>query len=103
MNLKIGATSYKVFFDPDPISEDTSHVSGSISFRESTIKVDSTMSKQRQYQTLVHEVFHGILNNFDVEDDEHITTKLANGIYGFIVDNADFVKEILKNDKKIKA
>jgi len=102
MYLKIGATTYKVVPEPDPRTEKGNECGGNISFQDSIIKVDSNYSKQKQMQILMHECLHGLWNYLDIVDDEHITIKLANGFYGFILDNKEYIKDIMKEDEKIK-
>ena len=103
MNLKIGGTTFKVKYIPDLQSpEDNSQLNGRITWLDCMIRIREGLSKQKTNQVLVHEAMHGILNDYYIEDEnEGIVVKMANGLYAFIVDNADFIKDLIKHDQKI--
>lgn len=102
MNIKIGGVQYKVNYTDDLRDESGKRVSGTFHGDQSGIYVATDISKQKQYQVLIHEIMHGIISHFNIEDDEHITHKVANGVYAFIVDNATFVKGLIKHDEKLR-
>ena len=104
MYLKIGGTTYKVVVVEDlcdPINN--AKLNGRITWTDSKIRVCSKIKKQKRNQVLIHEAVHGILDDYYIEDEnEGVVVKLANGMYAFIVDNADFIKDLIKHDQKLK-
>jgi len=102
MNIKIGGQIFKVNFINDLRDETGKRVNGTIKTDQCTIDIATDVTKQKQHSILIHEVLHGIHTHYDVEGTEHIVAKIANGIYAFIVDNADFIKEIIKTNQKLK-
>ena len=104
MYLKIGGTVYNIQHIPDLKSpEDNSRLNGRIIWIDCLIKLREGMSKQKDNQVLIHEAVHGILENYYIEDEnEGIVVKIANGLYSFIVDNADFIKDLIRHDQKLK-
>ena len=59
MDLKIGNRRYKVLFQPIEDEE----VDGYINYTQSEICIDSTIAKDFQQETLLHEVLHGIVDD----------------------------------------
>ncbi len=102
MNLLIGGIQYKIDFVDDLRDETGKRVNGTLKTDQSTIDVATDVSKQKQYSILVHEAMHGIQLHYDVDGDEHIVTKIAGGMYAFIVNNASFIKELIKHDEKLR-
>jgi len=104
MYLKIGGTVYEIEYIPNLKSpEDNSSLNGRVTWTDSKIRVRKGLGRQRKNQVLIHEAVHGILEDYYISDeDEGVVVKLANGIYSFIVDNADFIKGIIKYNEKLK-
>ena len=102
-NIKIAGTQYALkFIDNLRSIESGQKISGYISHKYGYIKIDTDLAKQITNQVIIHEMVHGLEEHFNLETNEDITVKIANGIYGLIVDNADFFKELIKYDEKLK-
>ena len=103
MNIKIGGTTFSIKHVPDLQSpEDNSSLNGRITWADCLIQIREGLSKQKVNQVLVHEAMHGILNDYCIEDEnEGVVVKIGNGVYSFIVNNADFIKELIKHDQKL--
>ena len=102
MNFNIGGVIFKVSFVDDLRDETGRRVNGLISTDQCKIDVATDIVKQKQDSVLIHEALHGIHTHYDVEGGEHIVTKIANGMYAFIVENPEFIKEMIKTNGRNK-
>lgn len=93
--VRIGGINYAVEYENRLMNDDGQGLSGQISYRHATIKLDTNVQdEQGKKQTLLHEIMHGIAEHFDlpVRTDEDTIDKLAKGLYMVIVDNPNMFK-----------
>lgn len=102
MNIKIGGGIYKVSIVDDLRNKDGIRVDGILHADSHDISIASDISFRKQQETIVHEILHGIISYFNIEDNESVTTRVAYGIHAFIVDNPDFIKGLINEDRKAK-
>lgn len=102
MNLKIGGRIYKVNIVDDLRQENGQRCNGTLHGDSHDISVASDISVIKQQETTIHEALHAIINYFVIEDNETITSQVANGIYALIVDNPDFIRKIMNDYKKAR-
>lgn len=94
-NIRIGSTDYEINFSDEPIILDGKVCYGMIDFDFGTIKLNkSIQGKQKLEKTFLHEVFHGMFKeqNIEIEDEEEIVEKLAISLYQLIRDNQELFK-----------
>ncbi len=101
MHLKIGGIVFKINFVDDLRDESGKRVNGIIKTDQCTIDVATDITEQKQHSVIFHEALHGIHTHYDVDGGEHIVTKIANGLYAFIVDNPVFIREFIKHNEKL--
>ena len=103
MNLKIGGLKYKLVYVKDLRDiKDNSKLNGQIRWDDCRVDIDADISKQKQNQIIIHEVFHGILDDYCIEDVENVVRKIGHGIYEFIVQNPKFIRGIIEHDESLK-
>jgi hypothetical protein len=86
--IKIGGITYNVSTNKDDYLNGADLL-GEISYTDQTLFVRSGLGKERQYNTFIHEVVHGILYEMGHKDynDESLVKPLANILYQVIKDN----------------
>ena len=103
MNIKIGGLEYKLRYVKDlRDKKDNTKLNGQISWDDCFVEIDKGICKQKQNQVILHEGIHGILDDYCINDEEIIVRKIGHGIYKFIDDNGEFIKGMIKHDKKLK-
>ena len=103
MNIKIGGLEYQLRYVKDlRDSKDNTKLNGQINWDKCIVDIDSDISKQKQNQIIIHEAFHGILDDYCIDDVENVVRRIGHGIYKLIVDNGEFIKGIIKHDRKLK-
>ena len=100
MKLKIGGRIYKVSIVDDLRQDDGKRCNGTLHGDSHDISVASDISIIKQQETTIHEALHAIINYFCIEDNETVTSQVANGIYALIVDNPEFIKKIQNDYRK---
>ena len=60
---------------------------GQTNFKKSKITIDSNLDKQRENQTLVHEIVHGLFYEAGIEDDEDKVNRLGLVLHQVLTDN----------------
>jgi len=92
--IKIGGITYKIIYIDTPCSEDM----GRTEVVSSTICIYTrNVSKQKQEQTLVHEILHAMLHEAGLDDEvnnESLVAPLANMMYQVLKSNEYMIKEI---------
>lgn len=84
--VKIGGITYAVE-QHDHLGADHG-LCGQIHYEKAIIKIDSAMSSEKQEQTLVHEILHGIFHEAGFrEQDEDQINRVANVLYQVMKDN----------------
>jgi hypothetical protein len=80
-SVKIGCYNYKINITDEPIIiNNSTNYSGCIDYVNHEIKIKKDMSGDYIKQTLWHEITHGILDYFDIEDTETDHEKIVNVI-----------------------
>jgi len=100
--LKIGSSWYDVEYVDDLRDEQNRLLFGRIYQGIRLIKISKACSYQTMLQTLQHESTHGVMWEYGIDDAEDLVEPINNGFYAFIIDNPEFIKEILKHAERIK-
>jgi len=100
--LKIGSTYYDVEYVDDLRDEKNRILFGRIYESYRLIRINKNCSYQNMLQTLQHEGEHGIMWEYGINDKEKLVTPLSNGHYAFIIDNPEFIRQILKYAGRMK-
>ncbi len=79
---------------------------GEFNVNKGTIKIatrlrdsDNLIDKSRTLTVLLHEIFHGVVYHYigdSIEDEEHIVTQMAKGVYQILVDNPELTKMFIE-------
>jgi len=91
-SIRIGSCDYDVEFTDNPIIVDRKECFASIDYNKHLIQIDKTLGdNQTQEQSFLHEVFHGIARerNLEFEDEELVIDELARGLHRIIRDNPE--------------
>lgn len=89
--IKIGPMEYEVKKIDEPILLDNQVCNGIIDYENLSILIYKNRAIQKQEETFIHEVLHGIINerNLILEDEEMIVEELSKGLYQVIKDNKE--------------
>ncbi|MGX4600259.1 hypothetical protein [Faecalimicrobium sp. JNUCC 81] len=92
--IKIGSMEYDVIKTDQAILLDNKVCNGIIDYEDLVIKISTDRSIQRQEETFVHEVLHGIIRdrNLILEDEEMIVDEISKGLYQVIKDNPEIFR-----------
>lgn len=95
--IVISGMEYEVIMTDEPLFDGNTRAYGRIDFENKKIIIDKTLrEKQGHFQTLLHEIIHGIVNDRDIDftcdDEEVIVEQLARGFYQVIKDNPEIFK-----------
>ena len=86
--IRILTTDFKLnFVERLRDKEGVNSLRGDICYSHPEIRIDTEQSEQLIYQTIWHEVLHGIADQMDVEMAEGIVIKLTNGLVSVLRDN----------------
>lgn len=102
MHIKIGGIQYKVSFVDDLRDETGKRVNGTLTTDMCKIDIATDVAEQKKHMIILHEVVHALNSYFDVDCGEHIVVKMGYGLYSFIVDNVEFIKEVIKTNERSK-
>ena len=101
--LKIGSSWYGVEYVDDLRDEQNRLLFGQILQERRLIKINKKRSGyQTLLQTLHHESEHGIMWEYGVDDVEDLVESISNGNFAFIIDNPEFIREILRYAERMK-
>ena len=101
--LKIGSSWYGVEYVDDLRDEQNRFLFGQILQESRLIKINRKRSGyQTMLQTLHHESEHGIMWEYGVDDVEDLVESISNGNFAFIIDNPEFIREILRYAERMK-
>ena len=103
--VKIGSSYYDVEYVDDLRDEMDRILLGRIFRSLCLIKINKGVcGYQSMLQVIHHETTHGIMDEYGIEDvkDLDLVTPISNGNYAFIIDNPEFIREILKHAEEIK-
>jgi len=102
--IEIGSSLYDIEY-VDGIRDDYGKaLGGRIWLAHHLVKVDRNASYQTMLQVIHHEATHGIMWEYAIEDtkDSDLVTPISNGMYAFIINNPEFIREVLKYTERIK-
>ena len=94
-SIRIGSSDYKVEFVEGHLVLDNQTCYGVIEYDNNIIKINkSIQSEENQKKTFLHEVFHGVFKeqNIEVDNEEELVEKLAISLYSLIRDNPELFK-----------
>lgn len=100
MVIKVGGIDYQVIFK-DKLKDHKKKVWGMTNYEKGIISINTTLSEQKTYQTLIHEVTHAMFHEAGLDDyanDERIINPLGNIVYQFIKENPELVSLINNSD-----
>ena len=101
--LKIGSSWYDIKYVDDLRDEQNRLMFGQILQGSRLIKINKERNSfQNMLQTLYHESEHGVMWEYGVDDVEDLVESISNGNFAFIIDNPEFIREILKLAERIK-
>lgn len=92
--IKIGSMEYEVIKTDKPILLYNEACNGIIDHENLFIEISINRATQKQEETFIHEVLHGIIRerNLILEDEEMIVEEIGKGLYQFIKDNPEVFK-----------
>ena len=79
--INIGGHEYEILVTELKHENPRKELYGRHLVRNSEILINSKINKERQVETLIHEVIHAILVNAGHEHDEGIIDALSNGLF----------------------
>ena len=92
---KIGGTDYRIKRVNELTDTETGiELFGNIESAECVISICTKYPRQRQILTEIHELFHGISNEYNLGWNEKTTSLYAAIFYAFIKDNKQLVREL---------
>jgi len=77
VSINIMGIPYQMEYVREPIIQDGATCGGQIDFWNRKIKIAETPNAEDMFQTILHEVLHGIANAVHMEMDENSTDILA--------------------------
>ncbi|MEX0380452.1 ImmA/IrrE family metallo-endopeptidase [Leuconostoc sp. MS02] len=89
-SIKVGAIDYKIEIVHLENNEDGDTLLGHCDYVTNTIQINEKSSKERQEQTLYHELVHAILfesSNVEFEDNERLVDSLGLMLHQIIKNN----------------
>lgn len=92
--IKIGSMEYDVIKTDKPILLDGQVCNGIIDYENLFIEISTNRATQKQEETLMHEILHGIMHerNLILEDEEMVVEEISKGLYQVIKDNPEIFK-----------
>ena len=97
--ITIGSSYYRVLYVDDLKDEKGKRLFGRIWQDKKIIEINKGCSYETQLQALLHENLHGICWEYVIDDDEDLVEPMSNGFYAFIINNSEFIREILRYAK----
>ena len=103
MDIKVGTFVYDLQETDKPILFNHEECAGLIDYEHMTIDIKSDLELQRKKQTMLHELFHAIIQEYaiDIEDvdEEYLVDILGVAMFQVIKDNKELINYIGKGDK----
>ncbi len=93
--LKINSTTYIIKKYKRIIEQGNVVLHGDIKHDMQYIRIATEYPLPKQLVTLLHEAFHGIDEEYGLELDEDLIDRIAKAFYAFMLDNKEFIKEII--------
>jgi len=100
MNIRIGTFNYNFEEVIEPIIRNFNQCDGEIDYRNLTISIDGKLTHQKKVRTLMHEIFHGMIKEYNIDigelDEEYLVDNLGIATYQVIKDNSKLIDYIRK-------
>lgn len=93
-NIRILGLSYPVAMESN--EHFVNHANGIINCDEQFIRIADTLGPDKEKETLLHEVIHGVSFAMCSDLSEHQVRSMANGLYSVLKDNPKLVKYLLE-------
>jgi Zn-dependent peptidase ImmA (M78 family) len=93
--VRIGSVIYDVVFTENNLVANGKECYATIDYNFHTIEINTKLAdSQKHEQSLLHEIFHGILHDrgIELDDEESIVEALALGMHQIIKDNPEMVQ-----------
>ncbi len=100
--FRIGNTWYDITYHKVVKSDTNELLFGEIDFVKRTIRICNKVTPQTMLRTKFHEATHGLFEECGVDESEDETRIMSSAFYGFIIDNPEFIKDILKFAEGVK-
>jgi hypothetical protein len=97
--VRIGGIDYSVQ-SKEYVIDDNVAMRGRITYSPALIELDAKMAIDVIYETLLHEVFHGISTQQNLDLSENIVESLGQNMYAFLKNNPKLLSDILDIAKK---
>jgi hypothetical protein len=92
--IKIGGIDYQLeLVERLTDGENVQKLSGHVTYTIPKIRIDKELEPQVLFQTLCHEILHGISENFQIDIEEKDIDRFAQGIVQVIRDNLDVLNK----------
>lgn len=100
--VKILGSNYKLLRNVKDLRADNDNkLYGEINYMNLTISIRDEIPEDIMYETLLHEIVHGIDDKICGDLTENQVSRLASTLYCVMKDNKHLFKEMLKEDEKI--
>ena len=97
--LKIISSFYDIEYVKGLRDENDNRLNGQIDYKTKKISVERNAPRQKQLQTIIHEIFHGMSEELGIPMNEKFVRAVSRAMLCVILDNPWFFKEVLKNAK----
>jgi len=97
-SVKVAGFTYKIIpvASKDEVENEVKGACGYVDFRKQEIIICTAYSNERQLETLLHEILHTVHFHYHIESvvsdpdiEEHLTTKVSEGIFQVFKDNPE--------------
>lgn len=96
-NVRIGSITYPVTETAEPIIVDNAVCYGAIDYVKPLIQINANCGAHKP-ATLMHEIMHGIVNEYRIEyvpaGDEKAIDLIAKGILNVLIDNPQLIEQV---------
>lgn len=100
--IRTGGSFYDVEYMDKLRNENDQILRGRVWYADELIRISKDFSLSVQLKTLFHESTHTIFEEYDFDGGEDEVSIYGKVFYSFIIDNPEFIKEILKHAEKNK-
>lgn len=96
--FRIGGNDYTVEIVPKLVERHC--LFGQVTYKDTHVQIDDSLSPSRTNETLIHELLHAVLFEAGYEEqDEELVQRAANVLHGMLRDNDfGFIRDINKKD-----
>lgn len=99
-SVKILGLTFPIFTEEN--GHFTEHSNGYINGDQQTITIASGIGRDKERETLLHEVLHGISFSMCSDLTEHQIRSMANGLYAVLTSNPKLVSYLMETQTDIK-